>query len=514
MKQASILKSGLWLLNNLRCLLMAATLCCCHFFSYAQNRNSVWCFGDSAMIDFSDTANIVVESSSLDTRGSCVSMSDQSGKLLYYAGTMPYFGTNSFYATYVFDSTHSIMLNGDTLFGHAWYHELISFPSPSNDSTYYIFSIGVTSVFGLYYSIIDMRLNNGLGAVTVKNIQLQSFEQVDCLNAVKHGNGRDWWLIFRKSDFSVGSSNNDWYTYLITPYGIQNFSVQSIGSQNHTNNGQICFSQLGDKVVFSNLMGLLELFNFDRCNGLLSNPIIIEPEPTIPPAKYFWSCAFSPDASKLYVSTNETPTYLFQYDLNSPNIAASKDTIYSLSYPLEAGGELKLAPDNKIYLSNWYFNGFQTPYPYQDTVYNMYNMNLSVINQPDSLGTACDFQPYSFYLGGKRTYVGLPNNPDYDLGVVAGSACDTITGIAPSPLGRGGVRLYPNPVNNILFISGLSDAKNELVVYDIYGRQIIKKQTNGTNSNIDVSLLAEGVYTLRIKNETGEYFKKRFVVIK
>jgi hypothetical protein len=100
------------------------------------------------------------------------------------------------------------------------------------------------------------------------------------------------------------------------------------------------------------------------------------------------------------------------------------------------------------------------------------------------------------------------------LGVVAGSACDTITGIAPSPLGRGGVRLYPNPVNNILFISGLSDAKNELVVYDIYGRQIIKKQTNGTNSNIDVSLLAEGVYTLRIKNETGEYFKKRFVVIK
>jgi hypothetical protein len=119
---------------------------------------------------------------------------------------------------------------------------------------------------------------------------------------------------------------------------------------------------------------------------------------------------------------------------------------------------------------------FQTPYPYQDTVYNMYNMNLSVINQPDSLGTACDFQPYSFYLGGKRTYLGLPNNPDYDLGAVAGSACDTITGIAPSPLERVGVRLYPNPVNNILFISGLSDAKNELVVYDIYGRQIIKKE--------------------------------------
>ncbi|HMR45744.1 MAG TPA: T9SS type A sorting domain-containing protein [Bacteroidia bacterium] len=76
------------------------------------------------------------------------------------------------------------------------------------------------------------------------------------------------------------------------------------------------------------------------------------------------------------------------------------------------------------------------------------------------------------------------------------------------------VRIQPNPVNNTLFITGLSDASNELVVYDIYGRLIIKKQTNDTNSSIDVSSLSDGVYNLRIKNETGEYFKKRFVVIK
>ena len=76
------------------------------------------------------------------------------------------------------------------------------------------------------------------------------------------------------------------------------------------------------------------------------------------------------------------------------------------------------------------------------------------------------------------------------------------------------VRIQPNPVNNILFISGLSDAKNELVVYDIYGRLIIEKQTNGINGSIDVSSLSDGVYNLRIKNEAGEYFKKRFVVIK
>ncbi|MBK8873341.1 MAG: hypothetical protein IPN13_05230 [Bacteroidetes bacterium] len=53
-------------------------------------------------------------------------------------------------------------------------------------------------------------------------------------------------------------------------------------------------------------------------------------------------------------------------------------------------------------------------------------MNLSVINYPDSLGSACNYTPYSFYLGGTRTHYGLPNNPDYDLPAHAGSPCDTL----------------------------------------------------------------------------------------
>ncbi|MBL0343620.1 MAG: hypothetical protein IPP71_23855 [Bacteroidetes bacterium] len=58
--------------------------------------------------------------------------------------------------------------NGDSIFGKGWYQELIIVPSPANDSTYYLFSIGVSGGdFGLKYSIIDMH-ERGLGAVTVK----------------------------------------------------------------------------------------------------------------------------------------------------------------------------------------------------------------------------------------------------------------------------------------------------------------------------------------------------------
>ena len=92
-------------------------------------------------------------------------------------------------------------------------------------------------------------------------------------------------------------------------------------------------------------------------------------------------------------------------------------------YPQADNGAVRLAPDGKIYYSQAYPYGF----PYQDTMRNTVNENLGVINNPDVVGNGCNFSPFSFYLGGKRTYYGLPNNPDYNLGPLASSICDTIT---------------------------------------------------------------------------------------
>ena len=76
------------------------------------------------------------------------------------------------------------------------------------------------------------------------------------------------------------------------------------------------------------------------------------------------------------------------------------------------------------------------------------------------------------------------------------------------------VRIQPNPTNSTLYVSGMPEGKNEIEVYDIYGRLLLKKNASATGSIIDVSSLSDGVYNIRIKNEAGEYFKKRFVVIK
>jgi len=232
---------------------------------YAQNQNSIWCFGDSAGIDFNIPSNPVPIATGLRTRGSCVSIADVSGNLLFYANTRAASGT---YSTLVYDSQNSLMSNGDAIAGEGWYNELIIVPNPINDSTYYLFSLGVTSFYGIYYSIIDMKLNNGLGDVTVKNVQLQSFPMVDCLNAVKHGNGRDWWVIFRRDP--QFNPSNEFLTYLITPSGISNYTQQNVGGTIYSNNADIAFSPSGNKVAVTSYNGLIEILNFDRCTGQLT----------------------------------------------------------------------------------------------------------------------------------------------------------------------------------------------------------------------------------------------------
>jgi hypothetical protein len=498
----------------------AAFLLCCAYFSNAQKQGSVWCFGDSALVDFSDTANIITGTSSLKTRGSCVSICGKTGQLLFYAETRAGIADNT---TWVFNANHVLMQGGDSIVGEGWYNELVIIPYPNSDSLFYIFSIGVTgsSQSGLYYSIVDMSANGGLGEVIQKNVQLHNYKSVDGLTAIKHGNGRDWWIINRRCN----SINNTFYKYLITPAGVSDSVPQNIGFATNVDLSRVCFSNNGSKMIFYNTRGLLELYDFDRCTGQLSNLQTIYPELTQAPLRWYWGACFSPDDNLLYVTgipiQSTDTSRLYQFDLTATNIAASADTLWQAHFN-ESMGFLKLAPDGKIYLATSYYQY----YPYKDTMYNNTNMYLSTINSPNSLGSACDLQPYSFYLGGKRTYGGLPNNPDYELGAVAGSACDTLTGIAPSPLERGAELVVTYIASwQKLFVNAqhLKGKKVELKTIDITGKTIyntarvlspsgIGGSAGGYfTQDVNCSALAKGMYIVLLQTEKEKLVKK-FIV--
>ena len=54
---------------------------------------------------------------------------------------------------------------------------------------------------------------------------------------------------------------------------------------------------------------------------------------------------------------------------------------------------------------------------------------LHVINQPDSFGLACDVQQHAVTLPGPGGNMAVPTFPNYNLGPLVGSPCDTLTGI-------------------------------------------------------------------------------------
>ncbi len=483
----------------------------------AQKRGAVWCFGDSALVDFSDTTNIVTGHSAVKSRGSCVSISDSVGNLVVYSYTRAGVNHNT---TLLKNNQDSLIQFGDSIVGEGWYRELVLLPYPESDSLYILFSIGVTgsSQKGFYYSIVDMSLNGGLGAVIQKNVQLENFKTVDCLSAVKHGNGRDWWVIYRRWNNSPSAPNNEWYECLVTPSGIFQQPFQTVGSTQSSGFGNIAFNKLGTKVAYINYPGLIELYDFDRCTGLISNPVTIQPESSQAPWPENWSAEFSPSGDLLYVSQIAAfppdSCYLIQFDLNATNISLSADTIWKSPY-FENMGQLKLAPDGKVYLTTNFGGG----YPYSDSTYNYINMNLSVINSPDSIGSACDLQPFSFYLGGKRSYFGLPNNPDYDLPALAGSPCDTL--VSQNELAGaaavGSLHVYYHTDWEKAFInaSNLKGKTGNLLVYDMHGKVVHSEPLRIQNGYYTRDLSMEGyakrMYLITIQTEKEQLTKKMMV---
>lgn len=492
----------------------------------AQFTDRFWAFGDSAAIDFSNLSNPIPATSVLRSRGTCASISDSLGNLLFYASSplvSLWLTPGSDRLGFVVNKNNIEMEKGDSIKTALWYQEVTIIPDPANSNKFYLFHVGITTNTnpGFYYSKIDLNYNGGLGKVVQKNIQLSNLPFVDEIAAVKHGNGRDWWVIGKNWDVQV--PQNSFFVYLVDPSGVSGPFIQNIGSITNANSNRFKFNKDGSTLFQISAFSLLESLDFNRCTGTFSSPNNFQQNGTNPPTTY-WSLAISPDGSKLYTSVISLiqpyeDSYLFQYDLNAPNVLASQDTLGHWKYINSVGiisGMLQLGPDNKIYLSNTY----EAPdceffYLYCDTTWLTENTYISVINSPDSLGAACDFQPYSFYLGGHRCYYGLPNNPHYELGPDIGSVCDTLTvGINTINATQPNLQVYYEPAWQKTFINASSlKGKNIILeMYDAKGKRIFSEkstlQSSDYSRSLEMNAYANGLYIISIITEKGRVSRK------
>jgi len=477
----------------------------------AQNRSSIWIFGDSAGIDFSNVLNPVPIISNCQSRGTVASIADSAGDFLFY--TSPKLRAGTAKQGKVYNRQFHLMDNGDSLqYVHGIYNSAIIIPNPAGNNQYYIFNVnsnvGLGSVNGLFYSVVDLNYNNGLGKVTTKNQHLITTDYMtDAMAAVKHGNGRDWWVLCKPLyiDTLTGGliSSDTFYIYLVTPDSIHTPVKQCIGYNKASWLGNFTFSSDGSKFNFVCYSGLSEIMDFDRCTGTMSNANIIT-DSLWNMDNSFIGSAFSPNDSLLYIIKGVYyPFYLLQYDIYSQDM----DTIAQITGTQtvvnrgRSPGHIRLAPDGKIYMTASYTDTLGYLYfPYADSCYFPENMYLGVINNPNVKGVGCNFNNFGFYLGGKRTYWGLPNNPDDELGALAGSGCDTITNLTPELCCRDlHLKIFPNPANETITIKFNHKNVADYTVFDTHGR-IVQQGKINDNSSISVKQLPQGMYFVFVSN--------------
>ncbi len=388
------------------------TLCCYSFNAAAQKEDRVWVFQDSICINFNNISSPIVSNIAIDSHNysgeNAASISTRNGDLLFYIGT----SSTDDISTEIRGQNNQVIQNGDSIitnFSQA--KGSIFLPFPNDTSKYFLFYTNhiyhsYLNSKGFFYSIVDKSLNSGNGACIDRNHLVFSDTLCEEITALRHGNGADWWILVHELNSKV------FYKFLLTQNGLTGPFTQTIGPYLNWI-GQLTFSPNGDKLGLTDYINnRVALFNFNRCTGMLSNYKLISTD--INP----YGCSFSPNGKIFYASTFSK---LFQFNLDSPNIAQSKLLIWydSLINTNFSVGQHLLAPDGKIYIVRTY-----SIFP--NNVFDTSNTNLTVIQNPDVYGIGCNIQPYSFYLNGMKCLSGLPNMVNYNLGALIGSPCDTI----------------------------------------------------------------------------------------
>ena len=401
---------------------------------------------------------------------------------------------------FLYNKLHQKMAGTDSLtHGELAYFDtpqkIVVLPKPNHKNKYLIFH-ECTNILSrlnvLYMSPLDLRLteidmdaNSGLGKITVKEKKvLYDTLTLGSLNSVRHANGRDWWVLAPKV-----LKPNEFKLLLIRPDTILLSDIPTSGVRYYQSFGQSAFSLDGKNYAISTLFGknsdytvFLDLYSFDRCSGELTwrgQDIYQGLYPAC-------GVAFSPDSKLLYLSLGRK---LMQYDMSQEQYQSTRmeiDTFDGFHDPIHTTFfMLQNAPDGKIYMSA------------TNTV-----RYLHVINDPNIRGKGCNFKQHSLKLPVHNNF-GVPNYPNYRLGPVKGSPCDTLPVVSTDTEGEIPLSLSPNPVSDELQIGYdlRGDYQHSVAeVWDMQGRLMVRQPLDSYQNRTSLSTRdwLPGIYAVRI----------------
>lgn len=369
--------------------------------------NSRWIFGSN--VGYNKSGNTTFPVTGFSSFGATATVSDRNtGDLLFYLDE----GKNCW------NHLGILMPNGTNLGGGGRTQSVVVVPFIDDPKKYYVFtqqdpfsSQGslLSPNARLYYSVIDMNLNGGLGdIVSATKKTLLDSAMSSSLIAIP-GDNCDIWLIGHEQyhpifkawritssginpvpvTSSAGPSPNP--TAITTSYTWYEGFVQGQMTVSPDRNMIALATTSLNGISTGNTLGTL-LCKFDATTGQVSNPIQINEGNR----QHSFGVCFSPDNSKLYInvtSASNFPQGITQYiitNYDSTAIAQSKFQVYPASNTI-TWNYMKLYKDT-IYISQ---QGMPTP------------TGLSTITNPNAAGAMCGYNFLNIFPG--MTYQGLPN---------------------------------------------------------------------------------------------------------
>ncbi len=352
--------------------------------TYAQYEN-IWAFGDNAGIDFNNMAMPVKTAISGYGEGNAA-VCDNNGRLLFY--------TNGYK---VWDGNGNIMPGGEGIisdpilpplplpggqppdYASSTTQGALIVPMPGDGRKYYVFSmtcveLGITDngLGRMYYSVVDMDRNGGLGDIDpVRKSILVDKGHTEALTAVV-GDRCNVWLL------AINRVKNELKAYSIDDNGISPVPVLSplLDVNQNAAFGNIVASS--DRRTLAIARWGVGIYDFDPVTGRAVGRLALAPAYSA--VVWAYNTCFSPDNSKLYVSFGPVVVgvpYSFQYDLSSGDSATMTASRKPLNNP--DNWSFKLGPDGRVYGSS--------------------RQNaLNVINEPNLQMPACRYNPGGFLL--------------------------------------------------------------------------------------------------------------------
>ncbi|MBL7904582.1 MAG: gliding motility-associated C-terminal domain-containing protein [Bacteroidales bacterium] len=377
---------------------MNSKICCLVIFlflsiiSFGQKQANVWYYGRNSGLDFDSGSPHVLEDGALNTFEGVSSISDFNGNLLFYTDGLT-----------VYNKNHSIMANGFGLAGHPSSTQSgVIVPLPLSGTRYLVFTVDyVYNAGDLCFSIVDMSLNGGLGAVVTKNTFLQT-SSAEKITAVNHSNMQDIWVVIHER------GNNVFRSYLVTKDGVTPSSVvSSTGPALGTNGeqGYLKISPDGSTLAMASYHNRrIDISTFNNSTGHVTYSFGFN----YPDATY--GVEFSKDSKMLYATVSYDLSQIYQIQLSSQ----TNTLIATLNSALP--GALQLGPDGKIYVARYLRPTNSTKY-------------LGVINNPEVAGPGCNYIDEAIYLGSGSSTMGLPtfiqSYFDLSLSIEATNSCES-----------------------------------------------------------------------------------------